>query len=47
MSILGTWLLALGVDLALNTNRGASLGLRKILDENALHQEVSYSLLWL
>ncbi|KAK9896378.1 hypothetical protein P389DRAFT_196470 [Cystobasidium minutum MCA 4210] len=37
--IVGSWLLALGVDLILNTNLGVSAGLRKLLDYNALHQE--------
>lgn len=43
IALIGTWLIALGIDLMLNTNRGASLGLRKLLDENSLHQEVCLS----
>ena len=39
--LIGAFLLALGIDLILNANRGTSLGLRKILDENPRHAEVS------
>lgn len=36
------WLLALGIDLLVNANRGASLGMRKLLDENDIHAEVGF-----
>lgn len=39
--LIGAFLLAIGIDLIVNGNRGTSLGLRKVLDSNSLHAEVS------
>jgi hypothetical protein len=43
---IGAFLLATGIDLIVNANRGTSFGLRKLLDENSLHAEVSWVLVF-
>lgn len=44
--LIGAFMLALGIDLVVNANRGTSLGLRKMLDSNDLHRAVGLLAGW-